>query len=147
MRLVGGRLNLRLLAANPLSGLAVPLEGVADCVLAYDIISGSFLLDTGRVRIDGCAIVSVTVGAPPHTLSVTVEILAGGTIWIQPVFAAVIRVASEVPIPPGTDVLVPLEASDMGFSGIRIRQSHPQGSFVVPQGIDISPDAVLLNVE
>ncbi|MCU9997028.1 molybdopterin molybdotransferase MoeA [Mobiluncus mulieris] len=145
MRSVGEHLNLCLLAADPLPGLAVPLEDAVDCVLARDIVSDSFLPDTNRAGIDGYAIASATVGAPPYTLPVTAEILAGDTTWTQLVSATAIRIASGAPIPPGADTLVPLEASDMGLSEVEIRQSYPQGSFVIPQGIDVSPDAVLLD--
>lgn len=144
MRSVGEHLNLCLLAADPLPGLAVPLEDAADCVLAREVTSESPLPDTNRAGIDGYAIAADSVSNVPINLPVTAEMLAGDTAWTQLVPGTAIRTASGAPIPPGADTLVPLEASDMGLSTVEIHKIYPQGSFVIPQGIDISPGATLL---
>lgn len=144
MRSVGEHLNLCLLAADPLPGLAVPLEDAVDCVLDRDIISDSPLPDTQRAGIDGYAVAAGAVADVPIQLPVTAEILAGDALTLQLVSGTAIRIASGAPLPPGADTVVPLEATDMGISTVEIRKTYPQGSFVIPQGIDVSPHTTLL---
>lgn len=144
MRSVGEHLNLCLLAADPLPGLAVPLEDATDCVLAKDVVSDTALPDTDRAGIDGYAVSAESIKHVPVSLAVTSEILAGDTPWMHLVPRTAIRIASGAPIPPGADTVIPLEATDMEVSTVEIRHAYPPGAFVIPEGIDITPGTILL---
>lgn len=144
MRSVGEHLHLCLLAAEPLPELAVPLEDAVNCVLSSDIVSEGSLPSANRAGIDGYAVSASAIATVPVTLPVTAEILAGDASWMKLVPGAAIKIASGAMLPPGADTVVPLEATDMGISQVTIKKAFRQGTFVVPMGIDASPDEVLM---
>jgi molybdopterin molybdotransferase len=126
----------------------VPLQAAHGRVLARDVVAGVPLPGFDNSAMDGYAARWAEVGAASSTapvrLPVAEDIPAGRTDVVPLAPATVHRIMTGAPLPPGADVVVPVELTDAGTGVVEIRESPPAGRHVRRAGEDIAEGAVVL---
>jgi molybdopterin molybdotransferase len=137
-----------LAAVSPLSGLDLTLSDAHGCVLAEDVHSTFALPPFDNSAMDGYAVRAADIAsasaATPVVLHVVGDVAAGSTspYTVQP--GLCVRIMTGAPIPPGADVVVPLEDTDGGIAQVEIRTSSPAGTCIRTAGEDAQVGAEVL---
>jgi molybdopterin molybdotransferase len=133
---------------GPLPEEEVPLAAGHGRVLARDLLAGVALPGFDNSAMDGYAARWTEVGAAseqaPVRLPVAADIPAGRTEVSPLAEGTVQRIMTGAPVPPGADVIVPVELTDAGTDVVTITSAPPQGSHLRPEGEDIRAGEVAL---
>jgi molybdopterin molybdotransferase len=132
---------------------ALPIDDILGRILAEDIFSNLDLPQFSSSTMDGFAVRSQEIisasAESPVKLRVTHEIPAGVVISesIQPGCAA--RIMTGAPLPPGADVVIPIEDTDQYQAAspsnqVEIRRCYATGSFIRPVGQEIQKGRKIL---
>jgi molybdopterin molybdotransferase len=127
----------------------VPLAAAHGRVLAEDVVARVALPGFDNSAMDGYAarwaeIRSAADGVPVR-LPVADDIPAGRT-DVAPLAAGTVhRIMTGAPLPPGADVVVPVELTDAGTTVVEIRDAPPAGSHLRATGEDIAAGTVALS--
>jgi molybdopterin molybdotransferase len=126
----------------------VALQAAHGRVLARDVVAGVPLPGFDNSAMDGYAARWAEVGeasdARPVRLPVAEDIPAGRTDVVPLAPGTVHRIMTGAPLPPGADVVVPVEFTDAGTDVVEIRESPPVTRHVRRAGEDIAEGAVVL---
>jgi molybdopterin molybdotransferase len=126
----------------------VTLQAGHGRVLARDVVAGVPLPGFDNSAMDGYAARWAEVGAAtaedPLRLPVAQDIPAGRTDVVPLEPGTVHRIMTGAPLPPGADVVVPVELTDAGTDVVEIRESPPVARHVRRAGEDIAAGAVVL---
>jgi molybdopterin molybdotransferase len=125
----------------------VPLAAAHGRVLARDVAASVALPSFDNSAMDGYAARWAEVGGAarrPVRLPVAEDIPAGRTDVVPLAPGTVQRIMTGAPLPPGADVVVPVELTDGGTEVVEIRDSPPAGSHLRAAGEDIAEGAVAL---
>lgn len=136
----------RLLPAMPEE--TVPVTAAHGRVLARDVVAAVALPGFDNSAMDGYAARWAEVGGAaerPVRLPVAEDIPAGRTdvVPLQP--GTVHRIMTGAPLPPGADVVVPVELTDGGTEVVEIRDCPAAGTHLRRAGEDIAAGAVALS--
>ncbi|WP_166486599.1 gephyrin-like molybdotransferase Glp [Blastococcus saxobsidens] len=134
-----------LLPASPEE--TVPLAAAHGRVLARDVVARVPLPGFDNSAMDGYAARWAEVGGAGHSpvrLPVAEDIPAGRTdvVLLEP--GTVHRIMTGAPLPPGADVVVPVESTDGGTDVVELRDCPPAGSHLRRAGEDIAAGTVAL---
>ena len=126
----------------------VPLAAAHGRVLAADVRAAVALPGFDNSAMDGYAarwadIASATADAPLR-LPVADDIPAGRTDVVPLAPGTVQRIMTGAPVPPGADVVVPVELTDAATDVVTIREAPPAGSHLRAAGEDIRAGEVAL---
>ncbi len=140
MRTVAEHLAQALALVSPLPSAQLPLAEALGCTLTQDVVSGTDLPRWDNSAMDGYAIrASDTMGASsePVRLEVIADLPAGsaGAPVVGPGTAA--RIMTGAPLPPGTDAVVPVEATDGGTSTVLVSAAAVAGAHIRRAGEDL----------
>ncbi|TKJ34549.1 gephyrin-like molybdotransferase Glp [Blastococcus sp. CCUG 61487] len=127
---------------------SVPLAAAHGRVLARDVVAAVSLPGFDNSAMDGYAARWAEVGAAadrPVVLPVAEDIPAGRTDVVPLAPGTVHRIMTGAPLPPGADVVVPVELTDGGTEQVEIRDCPPQGAHLRRAGEDIAAGAVALS--
>ncbi|PJJ61439.1 gephyrin-like molybdotransferase Glp [Compostimonas suwonensis] len=127
------------------------LDDALGRVLARDVLSPVDLPLFRNSQMDGYAVGSADVATLPVTLPVVGELAAGGTATPAFVPGTALRVMTGAPVPPGADVVVPVEETDTlewperGLTGqsVTIHRAGPSGRYVRERGSDLRTGELL----
>jgi molybdopterin molybdotransferase len=125
----------------------VPLAEAHGRVLARDVTAAVALPGFDNSAMDGYAARWAEVGDAARTpvrLPVAEDIPAGRTDVVPLAPGTVQRIMTGAPLPPGADVVVPVELTDGGTDVVEIRDAPPAGSHLRTAGEDIAEGAVAL---
>jgi molybdopterin molybdotransferase len=131
----------------PLPEEEVPLAAAHGRVLARDVAATVALPGFDNSAMDGYAArwAEVATAAEfPVRLPVAEDIPAGRTDVVPLAPGTVQRIMTGAPLPPGADVVVPVELTDGGTDVVEIREAPPAGSHLRAAGEDIAEGAVAL---
>ncbi|MFD2090222.1 molybdopterin molybdotransferase MoeA [Blastococcus deserti] len=129
---------------SPLPEEEVPLGAAHGRVLARDVTAAVALPGFDNSAMDGYAARWADVRAAPVPLPVVEDIPAGRTDVVPLAPGTVHRIMTGAPLPPGADVVVPVELTDGGTDVVEIREAPPPGSHLRMAGEDIARGAVAL---
>jgi molybdopterin molybdotransferase len=131
----------------PLAEESVPLASAHGRVLARDVAAAVALPGFDNSAMDGYAArwaeVAPAAGAPVR-LPVVEDIPAGRTDVVPLARGTVQRIMTGAPLPPGADVVVPVELTDGGTEVVEIRDAPPAGTHLRARGEDIAAGEVAL---
>jgi molybdopterin molybdotransferase len=131
----------------PLAEESVPLASAHGWVLARDVAAAVALPGFDNSAMDGYAArwaeVAPAAGAPVR-LPVVEDIPAGRTDVVPLARGTVQRIMTGAPLPPGADVVVPVELTDGGTEIVEIRDAPPAGTHLRTRGEDIAAGEVAL---
>jgi molybdopterin molybdotransferase len=131
----------------PLAEESVPLASAHGRVLARDVAAAVALPGFDNSAMDGYAArwaeVAPAAGAPVR-LPVVEDIPAGRTDVVPLARGTVQRIMTGAPLPPGADVVVPVELTDGGTEIVEIRDAPPAGTHLRTRGEDIAAGEVAL---
>jgi molybdopterin molybdotransferase len=131
----------------PLAEESVPLASAHGRVLARDVAAAVALPGFDNSAMDGYAArwaeVAPAAGAPVR-LPVVEDIPAGRTDVVPLARGTVQRIMTGAPLPPGADVVVPVELTDGGTEIVEIRDAPPAGTHLRARGEDIAAGEVAL---
>ena len=131
----------------PLPAEEVGLAEAHGRVLARDVAAAVALPSFDNSAMDGYAArwaeVS-TAGEAPVRMPVAEDIPAGRTDVVPLAPGTVHRIMTGAPLPPGADVVIPVELTDGGTDVVEIRDVLPAGSHLRAAGEDIAAGAVAL---
>jgi molybdopterin molybdotransferase len=131
----------------PLGEETVPLAEAHGRVLARDATAPVALPSFDNSAMDGYAVrwaeVAGAAGSPVR-LPVAEDIPAGRTDVVPLAPGTVHRIMTGAPLPPGADVVIPVELTDGGTDVVEIRDVLPIGRHVRSAGEDIARGAVVL---
>jgi molybdopterin molybdotransferase len=131
----------------PLAEESVPLASAHGRVLARDVAAAVPLPGFDNSAMDGYAArwaeVAPAAGAPVR-LPVVEDIPAGRTDVVPLARGTVQRIMTGAPLPPGADVVVPVELTDGGTEIVEIRDAPPAGTHLRTRGEDIAAGEVAL---
>jgi molybdopterin molybdotransferase len=131
----------------PLPSEDVPLAEAHGRVLARDVAATVALPGFDNSAMDGYAArwaeVAGATGAPVR-LPVADDIPAGRTDVVPLAPGTVQRIMTGAPLPPGADVVIPVELTDGGTEVVEIRDVLPAGSHLRAAGEDIAAGTVAL---
>ncbi|MDP9395615.1 MAG: molybdopterin molybdotransferase MoeA [Actinomycetota bacterium] len=149
MKYVEEHLADLLALAEPLEPLDVQLLDAHGCILAEDVVAPLDLPGFDNSAMDGYAVrLGDVAQASPHlpaVLPVVGDIAAGSTtaFRIQPGFTA--RIMTGAPVPPGTEAIVPVEATDGGVATVRITAPPQEGQHIRRRGEDVTAGEKVLD--
>jgi molybdopterin molybdotransferase len=121
---------------------SIPLSQAHGRVLARDVVARVALPGFDNSAMDGYAARWADVATVPVRLPVAEDIPAGRSDVVPLVPGTVHRIMTGAPLPPGADVVVPVELTDARTDVVEIRDAPPAGSHVRPAGEDIAAGAV-----
>lgn len=127
---------------------SVPLTAARGRVLARDVAAAVALPGFDNSAMDGYAARWAEVGTAAHRpvrLPVAEDVPAGRTDVVPLAPGTVHRIMTGAPLPPGTDVVVPVELTDAGTDVVEIRDSPAAGTHLRRAGEDIAAGAVALS--
>ncbi len=127
---------------------SVALTAAHGRVLARDVVAAVALPGFDNSAMDGYAARWAEVGgagARPVRLPVAEDIPAGRTDVVPLAPGTVHRIMTGAPLPPGADVVVPVELTDGGTDLVEIRDSPAAGTHLRRAGEDIAAGAVALS--
>ncbi len=131
----------------PLPEEEVALAAAHGRVLARDVAATVALPGFDNSAMDGYAArwaeVAGAAGSPVR-LPVAEDIPAGRTDVVPLARGTVHRIMTGAPLPPGADVVVPVELTDGGIEVVEIRDSPPAGSHLRAAGEDIAEGTIAL---
>ncbi|WP_092194957.1 molybdopterin molybdotransferase MoeA [Blastococcus tunisiensis] len=128
----------------PLPEEAVDLASAHGRVLARDVAAAVALPGFDNSAMDGYAARWTEVSRTPVSLPVADDIPAGRTDVVALAPGTVQRIMTGAPLPPGADVVVPVELTDGGTTVVEIRDAPPAGSHLRAAGEDIAEGVVAL---
>jgi molybdopterin molybdotransferase len=126
---------------------SVPLSAAHGRVLARDVPAEVALPGFDNSAMDGYAArwaEIATAARAPVRLPVAEDIPAGRTDVVPLAPGTVHRIMTGAPLPPGADVVVPVELTDGGTDVVEIRDAPPAGTHLRAAGEDIAAGAVAL---
>ena len=123
---------------------SVPLAQAHGRVLARDVVAHVGLPGFDNSAMDGYAARWADVATPPVRLPVTEDIPAGRSDVVPLAPGTVHRIMTGAPLPPGADVVVPVELTDARTDVVEIRDAPPAGSHVRVAGEDIAAGTVAI---
>ncbi len=126
---------------------SVPLASAHGRVLARDVAAAVALPGFDNSAMDGYAARWAEVAPAsrePLRLPVVEDIPAGRTDVVPLAPGTVHRIMTGAPLPPGADVVVPVELTDGGTEVVEIRDAPPAGTHLRARGEDIAAGAVAL---
>jgi molybdopterin molybdotransferase len=130
---------------RPLPDEEVPLAAAHGRVLAADVVARVALPGFDNSAMDGYAARWADIAGAPVRLPVADDIPAGRT-DVRPLAAGTVqRIMTGAPLPPGADVVVPVELTDAGTETVEIREALPAGSHLRAAGEDIAAGTVALS--
>ena len=132
----------------PLPAEDVALADAHGRVLARDVTARVALPGFDNSAMDGYAARWAEVAAAdgrPVRLPVAEDIPAGRTDVVPLAPGTVHRIMTGAPLPPGADVVIPVELTDAGTDVVEIRGVLPAGSHLRAAGEDIAEGAVALS--
>jgi molybdopterin molybdotransferase len=122
----------------------VPLPAAHGRVLAEDVVARVPLPGFDNSAMDGYAARWDEVAGAPVRLPVADDIPAGRT-DVRPLAPGTVqRIMTGAPLPPGADVVVPVELTDRSTTEVEIREAPAAGSHLRAAGEDIAAGAVAL---
>jgi molybdopterin molybdotransferase len=136
-------------AVHPLASLELTLADAHGCVLAEDVTATFPLPPFDNAAVDGYAARSEDIRgasmASPTILPVVGDVAAGSTTpyTVQPGLS--VRIMAGAPIPPGADVVVPLDETDGGIAQVAFRRAVPAGQNVRRAGEDAAAGTLVLS--
>jgi molybdopterin molybdotransferase len=125
----------------------VPLAAAHGRVLARDVPAAVALPGFDNSAMDGYAARWAEVASAataPVRLPVAEDIPAGRTDVVPLAPGTVHRIMTGAPLPPGADVVVPVELTDGGTDVVEIRDAPPAGTHLRAAGEDIAEGTVAL---
>jgi molybdopterin molybdotransferase len=131
-----------LLAALPEE--QIPLPAAHGRVLARDVAATVALPGFDNSAMDGYAARWAEIAGAPVRLPVAEDIPAGRTDVVPLAPGTVHRIMTGAPLPPGADVVVPVELTDGGTEVVEIREAPAAGTHLRAAGEDIAEGAVAL---
>jgi molybdopterin molybdotransferase len=137
----------RAVVAGLLSGLGeetVDLLEAHGRVLARDVEAPVPLPSFDNSAMDGYAARWAEVSSVPVQLPVAEDIPAGRTDVVPLAPGTVHRIMTGAPLPPGADVVVPVEMTDGATDVVEIREAPAQGTHLRTAGEDIAAGSVAL---
>ncbi len=122
----------------------VPLAQALGLVLAADLVATIDLPPFDNSAMDGYAVRAADVAALPAELPVSRDIPAGaGDVGpLQDGSAA--RIMTGAPVPPGTDLVVPVEQTDRGLGRVTITGPLDGRAHIRPAGDDVRAGSLVL---
>ena len=139
----------------PLSPLDLPLLDARGCVLAEDLFAPQAVPPFDNSSMDGFAVRAADLARLPATLPIQGDIPAGALSLPTLTPGQALRIMTGAPVPPGADMVVPVEdtearGEDVAFlqpfePGQNIRRAGedvPAGSLVVASGSLVRPAEV-----
>ena len=126
---------------------SVPLGAAHGRVLARDVAAAVALPGFDNSAMDGYAARWAEVGEAsraPVRLPVADDIPAGRTHVVPLAPGTVQRIMTGAPLPPGADVVIPVELTDGGTDVVEIRDCPAPGTHLRATGEDIAAGAVAL---
>ncbi|MCW2683750.1 MAG: moaE [Blastococcus sp.] len=126
----------------------VALQHAHGRVLARDVTARVALPGFDNSAMDGYAArwaEVATAAEQPVRLRVAEDIPAGRTDVVPLAPGTVHRIMTGAPLPPGADVVIPVELTDAGTDVVEIRAALPAGSHLRAAGEDIAAGAVALS--
>jgi len=133
---------------SPLPEESVPLAAAHGRVLARDVTAAVALPGFDNSAMDGYAARWAEVGGAaqrPVRLPVAEDIPAGRSDVVPLAPGTVHRIMTGAPLPPGADVVVPVELTDGGTEQVEIRDSPAAGTHLRRAGEDIAAGDVALS--
>ncbi|MDT0274974.1 molybdopterin molybdotransferase MoeA [Blastococcus goldschmidtiae] len=127
---------------------SLPVAAAHGRVLARDVVAAVALPGFDNSAMDGYAARWAEVGGAagrPVRLPVAEDIPAGRTDVVPLAPGTVHRIMTGAPLPPGADVVVPVELTDGGTELVEIRDSPAAGTHLRRAGEDIAAGAVALS--
>jgi molybdopterin molybdotransferase len=131
----------------PLAEETVPLTAAHGRVLARDVTAAVALPTFDNSAMDGYAARwSEVAGAAesPVRMPVAEDIPAGRTDVVPLAPGTVHRIMTGAPLPPGADVIIPVELTDAGTDVVEIREVPAAGTHLRAAGEDIAAGSVAL---
>ena len=132
---------------SPLAEETVPLADAHGRVLARDVPAAVALPTFDNSAMDGYAArwseVSGAAQAPVR-MPVAEDIPAGRTDVVPLAPGTVHRIMTGAPVPPGADVVIPVELTDAGTEVVEIRDAPAAGTHLRAAGEDIAAGSVAL---
>ncbi len=128
----------------PLGEETVALDAAHGRVLARDVTAPVALPGFDNSAMDGYAARWAEVAGAPVRLPVAEDIPAGRTDVVPLAPGTVHRIMTGAPLPPGADVVIPVELTDAGTATVEIREALSVGRHVRPAGQDVAAGAVVL---
>jgi molybdopterin molybdotransferase len=125
----------------------VPVAAAHGRVLARDVAAAVSLPGFDNSAMDGYAVRWAEVASAaeaPIRLPVAEDIPAGRSDVVPLAPGTAHRIMTGAPLPPGADVVVPVELTDGGTDVVEIRDTPPRGSHLRTAGEDIAAGAVAL---
>lgn len=127
---------------------SVPLAAAHGRVLARDVPAAVALPSFDNSAMDGYAArwseIAGATEATPVRMPVAEDIPAGRTDVVPLAPGTVHRIMTGAPLPPGADVVIPVELTDAGTETVEIREVLPRGRHVRSAGEDIAEGTVAL---
>jgi molybdopterin molybdotransferase len=128
----------------PMPEEEVDLAAAHTRVLARDVTAAVALPGFDNSAMDGYAARWSDVAAPPVRLPVADDVPAGRT-DVRPLEPGTVqRIMTGAPLPPGADVVVPVELTDGGTDVVEVRDAPAAGTHLRHAGEDIPAGAVAL---
>ena len=131
----------------PLAEETVPLAAAHGRVLARDVTAAVALPSFDNSAMDGYAARWSEVGGAaeaPVRLPVAEDIPAGRIDVVPLAPGTVHRIMTGAPLPPGADVIIPVELTDAGTEIVEIRDAPAAGTHLRAAGEDIAEGSVAL---
>lgn len=139
-------LGIILTAAKRLGVAAKPLAEIDDYVLAQDIVAGHDVPPFDNSAMDGYALIAadITEAAKdrPVSLKLIEELPAGKAAVLAVERGAAIKIMTGAPVPPGADVVVPIEKTRRLNGQVAILAALPQGQHIRLAGEDMTKGTV-----
>ena len=126
----------------------VPVAAAGGLVLADDVVAPLSLPVFDNSAMDGYAVrardITAAGAATPVTLPVAEDIPAGRTDRLTLAAGTAHRIMTGAPVPAGADAVVPVEATDAGYSVVQIRTAATPGKHIRRAGEDVTTGTTVL---
>lgn len=130
---------------KPLPTARVPLGKCAGLVLAEDVRAPHDVPPFSNSGMDGFAVRSADVSAPPVDLQIIEDVPAGSVPSRRVEPGTAIKIMTGAPMPQGADAVVIVEDSEVSTEGVvRLRAGAGPGQHVRPAGGDVQRGATVL---